>query len=171
MKIKKFFVIILFFYVVSFINFLNGESNNIQFTKTDNVKLFKESNANSNVIKNLKKNAPLTILDKKGKFVYVDDGANSKGWVFEFNLTSKNPQSQQSSSKLLDGLANDDYTSRESSTKANIRGLTEMSKEYAENKNISKKAINTVIKMEKYKISEKDLDKFMKEGKLGEYTE
>ena len=141
------------------------------FAKTDNVKVFSSSSAGSKVLKILKKNDSVNAGQKKGRFVYVETFDKKFGWVFEFSLKSTAPAKKKSSDKFLDSLTTDNYASRDSSTKANVRGLTEISKQYAANNKITEKTVETAEKMEKYKIPVLELDLFLKQGRLGEYVE
>jgi len=169
-RILRFDVFIIGILLVFFlqINFkINAET---YYAKTDNVKVFAAANAQSNVIKSLKKNESVDSLSKSGKFVNVRTADKKIGWVFEFNLTLSQPNKTKSNT-FLDSLTTDNYASRESSTAANVRGLSEMSKQYAQQKKISKKSVDTVTKMEQFKITAEELDKFLKAGKLGEYAE
>ncbi|MBP7653282.1 SH3 domain-containing protein [Candidatus Dependentiae bacterium] len=162
---KKLFLIINFIITFSF-----PLTAAVMFAKTDNVKVFSVNNANSPIVKILKKNDSVNFTGmKNGKFFYVETSDKKKGWIFEFNLTNLNPLQKSKSGKLLDGFTTDNYASRDSSTKANVRGLTEISKEYAKTNKISQKNINIIEKMEKFKVSDAELDKFLKTGKLGEY--
>jgi len=141
------------------------------FAKTDNVKVFASNNAGSKVIKILKKNDSVNAGKKIGRFVYAETFDKKFGWIFEFSLTATAPAKKKTSDKFLDDLTTDNYASRDSSTKANVRGLTEISKQYAATNKISKKTVETAEKMEKHKITDSELDSFLKQGKLGEYIE
>jgi len=157
------------FFVV-FINFLYAAENIKKYIKTDNVSIYEKNDAKSKVIAKLPKNTEVSIIKKEKRFVFVEVDKQTKGWVFEFNLTDKKPE-EKGKKTIIDTLANDNYASREGTVRANIRGLNEISKEYAKEKKISEKAINAIIKMEQRIISDDELMQFMKEGKLGEFSE
>jgi hypothetical protein len=54
---------------------------------------------------------------------------------------------------------------------SSIRGLSPISEDYAKRKGITRADISAVKHMENLKVSEKELDKFLAEGKLREYGE
>jgi hypothetical protein len=59
---------------------------------------------------------------------------------------------------------------KESASGSSIRGLSPISEQHAKSKGISQESIDAVKQMEAFKVSAKELDEFMKTGKLGEYA-
>ena len=58
---------------------------------------------------------------------------------------------------------------RESSSGSSIRGLSPISEKHAKNKGISEEEIQAVKQMETFRIHPQEMEKFLKEGRLGEY--
>ncbi|HON55451.1 MAG TPA: hypothetical protein PLM75_10775 [bacterium] len=144
--------------------------NQKKYIKTNNTKLYETASAAARVVKKLNKDEEVIVLKKVNRFFEVETNDKKRGFVFEFSLVDNLPQ-QQKGAGVLANLTTDNYASRDSATRANVRGLTEMSKQYAVNNKISKSVVDTVIEMENYYIPLEIIDEFMKIGRIGEYAE
>ena len=68
-------------------------------------------------------------------------------------------------------MATADYTVVRAETSASIRGLTPEAEDYAKQKGVSDDARKAVDRLTAYQVEKAALDAFMKQGKLGEYSE
>jgi uncharacterized protein YgiM (DUF1202 family) len=141
------------------------------YVKKTGTKLQAEDSAKSDVLAKLEKGTPVTVVKKLKRFYQVSEPGGKTGWVFKFKLTSKAPEaSGGGADELLGALGGKQkIAARESSSGSSIRGLTPVSENHAKKRGISAVDIQSVRQMETYRISEKEMDQFLKEGRLGEY--
>ena len=60
---------------------------------------------------------------------------------------------------------------RESASGSSIRGLSPNSEQHARKKGATPESIQAVKDMEDFKVRSEELDRFLEEGKLGEYLQ
>ncbi len=139
------------------------------YVKKSGTKLQAEGSAKSKVVKVLGKGTAVDVKEKSGKFYKVSAGG-AEGYVFKFKLTSKKPS--KAGGGILDILGGDPkLAAKESSSASNIRGLSPMSEDHAKKKGISEKDIEAVKQMETFKVSELEIEQFLAQRKLGEFSE
>lgn len=141
------------------------------YVKKSRTKLQAEASARSKVLGKLSKGTPVNIKKKSGKFFKVSTGGKT-GWVFRFKLTKKAPASSQGDGDVLGALGGDQrMAARESASGSSIRGLSPVSEQHARKKGATSESIQAVKDMEDYKVRAEELDRFLEEGKLGEYSQ
>lgn len=166
MKIRLLATAVFFLASIGLVSGVFAES---LYVKKSGTKLQSEGSAKSKVVKVLGKGTPVDVLDKSGKFYKVSAGG-SEGFVFKFKLTRKKPA--KAGGGLLDILGGDPkFAAKESASSSSIRGLSPMSEEHAKKKGISEKDIQAVKQMESFKVSTEELEQFLAQRKLGEFSE
>ena len=141
------------------------------YVKKSKTKLQAEAKARSKVLGKLNKGTPVDILGKSGKFYKVSAGSET-GWIFRFKLTKKAPSTSSGDSDVLGALGGQQQiAARESAYGSSIRGLSPVSEKHAIKKGASPTSIESVKEMERYKIDDEALDKFLEEGRLGAYAD
>lgn len=141
------------------------------YVKKNSTKLQSEAKARSKVLAKLNKGTPVDVLGKSGKFFQVSAGGE-KGWIFRFKLTKKAPAGGGGDGDVLGALGGQQQiAARESAYGSSIRGLSPISEEHAIKKGASPASIESVKEMERYKIDDEALDKFLEEGRLGAYAD
>lgn len=142
------------------------------YVKKSGTKLQASDSAKSKVIAKLSQGTPVKVLKKSKKFYQVSASGGNKGWVFKFKLTSKPPANFGGGGDVLGALGGrQKIAARESSSGSSIRGLSPISEKHAKNKGISEEEIQAVKQMETFRIHPQEMDKFLKEGRLGEYSQ
>ncbi len=141
------------------------------YVKKSGTKLQAEGSAKSAVVKVLGQGTQVEVKEKSGKF-YKVLAAGAEGYVFKFKLTSKKPATKKAGGGLLDVLGKSPkIAANESSSSSSIRGLSPMSEDHAKKKGISEESIQAVKQMEAFKVSPVEVEQFLTERKLGEYSE
>jgi uncharacterized protein YgiM (DUF1202 family) len=155
--------------LIASVALISSVSAETLYVKKSGTKLQAEGSAKSKVVKVLGKGTAVDVKEKAGKFYKVSaDG--SEGFVFKFKLTSKKPA--KAGGGLLDVLGGDPkLAAKESSSASSIRGLSPMSEDHAKKKGISEKDIAAVKQMENFKVSAQEIDQFLAQRKLGEFSE
>lgn len=141
------------------------------YVKKSATKLQAEASARSEVLGKLQKGMPVKVKKKSGKFFKVSADGKT-GWVFRFKLTKKAPAGGQSDGDVLSSLGGDQkMAARESASGSSIRGLSPISEQHARKKGATEESIQAVKNMENFKVRPEELDRFLEEGKLGEYSQ
>ncbi|GJL77095.1 MAG: hypothetical protein NPINA01_00840 [Nitrospinaceae bacterium] len=139
------------------------------YVKKSGTKLQASESARSQVLTTLNQGTPVQVV-KKGKRFYQVSAGGKTGWVFKFRLSATAPQKSGGDAGLLGALGGrQKIAAKEASSGSSIRGLSPIAEKHAKKKGISETDIKAVKQMEAFRIDPKELDKFLKEGKLGEY--
>jgi len=153
------------------IGFSSQVSAETWYVKKSATKLQAEAEARSKVLRKLNKGTPVDVLEKSGKFYKVSVGGEA-GWIFRFKLTKKPPAGGGGDGDVLGALGGQQQiAARESAYGSSIRGLSPISEEHAIKKGASPASIESVKDMERYKIDDEALDKFLEQGRLGAYAD
>ena len=162
------------FYAALFLTVYLGPADlfaETMYVKSSDTKVMKEESAQSDVVQVLDEGAAVEVTQKSGKFYKVALAGGKEGWIFKFKLGSDAPASG-GDGNALDALGGKQkIAARESGSGSSIRGLSPVSEKHAQSKGISPKNIQSVKQMESFKVSREDLDKFLREGKLGEFAQ
>jgi hypothetical protein len=143
------------------------------WAKKSGVKMTADSSRKSKTVKKLKKGVAVTLLKKSGRYYKVKFNKRTTGWVYRYHLTKKEPKKRKksNSNNLLATLGGSSAVSvHESSSDSSIRGMQPTSQKYAKSKKISKNHVKALKYMEKFSVSDKELQKFQKNGKIGEFV-
>jgi len=114
------------------------------------------------------KGTALRVLKKEGRYYQVQTADGLAGWVNRVYVTSKPPKKKGGLSRLGGSSS---IGVQEASVHASIRGLQPVAEKYAKNKRISDQCVRDADKMQKMRVTEAELQSFMREGRLGEYGE
>jgi len=154
------------------LSFVSDSFAETLYVKKSGTKLQAEDSAKSEVIGKLDQGTPVSVVKKDKRFYQVSAPGGKTGWVFKFKLTSKVPAKSGGGggAGLLGALGGrQKIAARESSSGSSIRGLSPMSEKHAKNKGITEEEIKSVKQMEVFRVNPQEMEKFLKEGRLGEY--
>ncbi len=145
------------------------QAETTRWVKTPGTKIRLSKGGNAHVIDKLDRGTPVELLEEDGKWLHVRLPNGHKGWVLRFKLTDKEPDNDWGVLSTMDSLF-EEPTVDEASTSASIRGLSKISEDHARRQKTKAEHIRAISEMEKFPISQDDIDEFLKEGKLGEYA-
>ena len=139
---------------------------------SDNAQLKKDATASSETIATVPIGVEVKVLNTEKRWRQIQLPSGKKGWMYRGRLSDTAPEKapEGGSGDLFGALAGNNIKADEASTGRSIRGLSEETEQYAKLKKTSpaaKKALDQVLAM---KISEKELQNFLKQGKIGEYA-
>lgn len=137
------------------------------YVKAPSVSVKSSTAANATILADLPQGTEVFVINTKGKWVQARVGSIT-GWIYKFKLTTERPAK---TSQLLAGLGRGHVSAREGSTASSIRGLSPTSEKYAGRVRIQPQHIAMVKHMESVKIDKAEIQKFLQEGRLGEYSE
>ncbi|HEY3198189.1 MAG TPA: SH3 domain-containing protein [Nitrospirales bacterium] len=121
------------------------------------------------VVANVKYGEALEVRKTEGKWMEVETGSGITGWIFSNKTTTVKPSgSEDELSKL--GRSFRGKEASDATASAGARGLDKVSEEYAKRSGISKRDRDTVDRMTAYKITDQEVEEFLKKGELGEYA-
>jgi hypothetical protein len=140
------------------------------YVKKSGTALNAEPSGKSATVALLDKDTAVESINTSGKFIEVKSGS-LKGWIFKFKLTDQAPKSGDGSSDLLEGLlGKQEVSAQEASSSSSIRGLSPISEKHARDTGISENDILAVKVMEGVKATPAEVVQFLKQRKLGEYS-
>ncbi len=137
------------------------------YVKSPTAELKSSTSANAQILAQFSRGTSLNVILKQGNWIQVQTGGK-KGWVYKFKLSPTKPSGGDN---LLAGLGGGGASAREGSSAASIRGLSPTSEKYAGRANIQPQHVEMVKHMESMKVSQNQVQEFLKAGKLGEYQE
>jgi len=140
------------------------------YVKKSGTVLNAEPSGKSATVALLEKNTAVESISTSGKFIEVQTGS-LKGWIFKFKLTNQAPKSDDGSGDVLAGLfGKQEVSAQEAASSSSIRGLSPISEKHARDTGVSERDILAVKEMESVKASPSEVAQFLKERKLGEYS-
>lgn len=112
----------------------------------------------------------LELIEKRDNWYKVREQNGAVGWIYHNKIGSTKPSGQESS---LAALGKDFRRTQSSSVTgtAGVRGLDEYSAGYAKRSGIARRHRAAVDRMTNYRLSDREVEVFLKSGRLGEYAE
>ena len=175
MKRKLIFSLFLFF--VFFLTLSIGFAATTLYVTSENAELKSDSSSSSTTIVELKRGTELSLVSTQGRWykVTTDDGA--AGWIYRGKVSEEEPEIEEADDDegslggLLGGLSGSDISADAADSSRSIRGLSPEAKEYAQAAGTpqqSQDALDSVISV---KVDVQEIDRFLQQGKVGEYAE
>ena len=109
--------------------------------------------------------------EQQDRYVLVKTSTGVQGWIFSDKLSST-PPSAEGDGTLLTRLGTMTRTSPSATTASGgARGLDKIAEGYAKEQHIAQQHQDAVDRMTAQTTTDEDVDRFMKEGGLGEYRQ
>ncbi len=143
------------------------------FVKSDRTKLQAEASSRSEVVVVLKKGDQVQVIEKGARFFKVSTSAGAEGWVFKFKLKAKSSSGSSSGGggNLFSAVGGkQSFSANESSSASSIRGLSPTATNYAKSSGVSPEMVEAVKFMEQLQATDAELERFQKDGRLGEFA-
>ena len=112
----------------------------------------------------------LELLEKHDNWYRVDAGKGVIGWIYHNKVGMHKPSEQESRLASLGKNFRHTRSSPVTGT-AGVRGLDEFSTGYANAAGIAARHRAAVDRMTNYRLSDREVEAFLKSGRLGEYAE
>ena len=112
----------------------------------------------------------LELIEKRDNWYHVQTHNGAVGWIYHNKVGASKPSGQES---RLAALGKDFRRTQSSSITgtAGVRGLDEYSAGYANRTGIAARHRAAVDHMTNYRLSDREVEVFLKSGRLGEYAE
>lgn len=140
------------------------------YAKKSGVKVTAEKSPTSKVVAKLNVGDEVQVLKKAGRQYQVKLGSGKTGWVFKFKLSDKKPSGGSSGGGLAGLTGKNTMMAKEARSGGSIRGLKETTNQYAQSKRIDPAHKQSVDAMTQLMISDEELERFQREGGVGEYA-
>jgi uncharacterized protein YgiM (DUF1202 family) len=121
------------------------------------------------VVANVKYGEALQVRKTEGKWMEVETGSGTTGWIFSNKTSTVKPSGSEDDLSRL-GRSFRGKEASDATASAGARGLDKVSEEYAKRSGISQRDRDTVDRMTAYKITDQEVEDFLKKGELGEYA-
>lgn len=137
------------------------------YVKSPTAELKSSTDLSGQVVATLNRGTKVSAGATTGNWTQVT-AEGKKGFVYKFKLSKSKPSSGDST---LASMGGGGASAREGSTATSIRGLSPTSEKYAGRSKIDAKHVEMVKHMESQRVTQVDVESFLKAGKLGEYAE
>ena len=125
----------------------------------------------SNAVATVQFGEEIDVLRQEEDWLQVRTSGGAMGWIFANKTTPTKPSAAGSDSGLAKlGQAVRQAEAAPVTASVGARGLDKVSEEYAKRSGIPKQYQNTVDRMTANRLSDEEVEAFLKEGRLGEYA-
>jgi uncharacterized protein YgiM (DUF1202 family) len=119
---------------------------------------------------NLRYGDALEVLRRDGTWIEVKTGTGDRGWIFANKVSSTKPSGDDSDLASL-GKSFRRKEASDVTASAGSRGLDKVSEGYARQAGITKEVQDSVDRMTAYRITDQEVEEFLRKGRLGEYAQ
>jgi uncharacterized protein YgiM (DUF1202 family) len=138
---------------------------------SEGAKLKADRSASSETVSELPVGTELTVLKSENRWYQVQTGSGKEGWIYRGKVSDTPPQKEtQDTGNLLAGLQGSNISADEAQTSRSIRGLSKETEQYAKQRatpEAYQKALDQVLAV---KVTSKEIEVFLRSGKIGEYA-
>jgi uncharacterized protein YgiM (DUF1202 family) len=148
------------------------------YVTSEDATLKADSSSSSATIMELKRGTELTVVAKDGRWYSVATPTGKKGWIYRGKVSEEPPEMEgmeededEGVGGLLGGLSGSDINADAADSSRSIRGLSPEAKEYADATGSPKEIRNALDAVIARPTTDNEIDRFLQEGKIGEYAE
>jgi hypothetical protein len=142
-----------------------------QWVASEGARLKADHTASSETIATLPIGTEVTVLDSEKRWRYIRTPSELEGWIYRGRLSDSPPEEEaEGTENLFGSLTGSGISADEADTGRSIRGLSTETEEYAKKTGTHvsyQRALDRVLAM---RVSEKELEAFLRKGKIGEYA-
>jgi uncharacterized protein YgiM (DUF1202 family) len=122
------------------------------------------------VVASVKLGETLEVVTRDDRWLQVQTTKGVKGWIYHNNVSASKPSGGNTELAAL-GKSFRQTDASDVTASAGARGLDKTSEVYARRSGITQQQRDAVDRMTAYKVSDEDIQQFLKSGRLGEYAE
>lgn len=139
------------------------------FVQSKTAKLRAGKTSLDRVVADLKFGESLDVLRKEGTWLEVLTETGAKGWIFTSKTTPNKPAEGHDDLARL-GKSFRRTEASETTASAGARGFDKTAEGYANRAGITRQHRDAVDRMTAYRMTDQEVEDFLKEGGLGEYA-
>ncbi len=136
---------------------------------SEGANLKKEPSATSETIETLPVGSELKVNSSQGSWYKVTTKSNKTGWIYRGKVSSTQPESKGGGG-LFGALPGSSIQVSAADTSRSIRGLSPAAEEYAASANTPEAYQKALDKVLALRVSDKEIEDVLIEGKIGEYS-
>ncbi len=140
-------------------------------------KLKSEKSSSSETVANLKIGTKLTVISFEKRWYNVKTKDGKTGWIYRGKVSESKPDVSENEKDsgglggLLDNIAGSNIQANASDTSRSIRGLSPEAEEYSNQTGKPKECRTALDSVLELKVHDNEIEKFLKNGRIGEYAE
>ena len=148
-----------------------GFAGGAMWVTSDKARLKSKPKASSTTFSTIPVGTEVSVLESKKRWYRVRTSSGEKGWMYRGKLSDTPPAKEtEESDNLFSSMQGSNISADEAQTSRSIRGLSKETEQYAQQRGtpaVYKKALDQVLAI---RTTDKEVDVFLKEGKIGEYA-
>jgi len=166
-------IILIFISMVFILSLSMAIAQEKLWVSSTQAKLKAENTASSETIDILAMGTEVSVLSLDGKWYKVLDPSNREGWIYRGSLSDSQPaeEVQKESEDLFAFLPGSNIEADEADSARSIRGLSSETEQYAHNRQTPAEYQDALDRVLAMNIGEGELEKFLEDGRIGEYSE
>ena len=176
---KKLFQPLLYITVFLFSAVTITLANQTLWVTSENADLKSERSISSDTIAVLDRGSELIVQAFESRWYQVKTTDGKTGWVYRGKVSETKPEASETETKedsggiggLLGGLGGSSVGTDAADSARSIRGLSPEAEAYAKTTGTPKQSQQALDQVLSMSISNRDIETFLKNGKIGEYAE
>ena len=168
MKMRHFVTALIAVLIFSVIPVFAGSA---MWVTSDKARLKSKPKASSTTVSTIPVGTKVSVLESKKRWYRVRISSGEKGWMYRGKLSDTPPAKEtEESDNLFSSMQSSSISADEAQTSRSIRGLSKETEQYAQKRGtpeVYKRALDQILAI---RITDKEVDVFLKEGKIGEYA-
>ncbi|MBF0226041.1 MAG: SH3 domain-containing protein [Desulfobacterales bacterium] len=172
MKLK---ICLIFFIFILFLGETSSIAQDKLWVSSAGSGLKADKTASSATIEDLALGTELKVISSESKWIQVVSPSGKKGWIYRGKVADAPPPKNTEDDNVLGGLLDDmpgsSIHADASDTSRSMRGLSPEAKQYADQTGNPQDCQQALDKVLVLSTSKKELEAFLKSGKIGEYSE
>ncbi len=155
----------------------DADEKELVWVSSDGAKLKESRKSSSDTIGELPVGMELTVLAYEKRWYHVTTPDELSGWIYRGKISKEPPEADEDSEgddgsgELLSAITGSDIESDEADTARSIRGLSPEAVEYAKNAGTPLECQKALDQVLAYKTTDAEIDRLLKEAKIGEYAD
>lgn len=138
------------------------------YVTSSNADLKSDKSASSSTITTLSVGTKLRVISSEGRWYNVSEPSGRSGWIYRGKVSTSPPSG--GGGGLFGSSSGSNIQLSKADTARSIRGLSSEAREYADNANVSQAAQNALDRVLARKVSDYEIERFLKDGRIGEYA-
>ena len=126
-----------------------------------------DKSASSSTVTTLSVGTKLSVISSSGKWYNVSAQSGQTGWIYRGKVSTSPPSG---GGGLFGSSSGSSITLSQADTARSIRGLSPEAEQYAQNARVSPAAQRALDRVLARSVSDYEVDRFLKEGKIGEFA-
>lgn len=174
---KILYFLSLFGFLITSLAFAADKIPSAVWVSSDKAQLKADLKASSSTISELPKGTKLSVLAFENKWYQVKLSNGKTGWIYRGKVSATEVEKTKKSEEggsiggLLGDLSGSSIRADNTDSSRSIRGLSPEAAEYAAQKGTPQVYRSELDKVIAGKVSSEEIDRFLQQGKIGEYQE